>query len=238
MTLRSAIGRIAAYAAAFVAASTVHLTAHGALLYAFDDFFFASPAPTQTVAHTSASAIAFTGAAYFCTSFNGNPGGSCGGYGNDASTFTITPDPGYALNITGFSFDERNVDQFGPTRFDVFTSLDGFTRSLLSGALSPSATSFTHWSVALSIDDVAEPFTVRIVPSGLVGLPASQWRLDNVRLDVAAVPFVPPVPVSAPAGWALVVAALAGLGATRRLGRVRPLSRPNRFLPLECTGSR
>ena len=105
MTLRSAIGRIAAYAAAFVAASTVHLTAHGALLYAFDDFFFASPAPTQTVAPTSASAIAFTGAAYFCTSYNGNPGGSCGGYGNDASTFTITPDPGYALNITGFSFD-------------------------------------------------------------------------------------------------------------------------------------
>lgn len=218
MTRRLSLARIAAYAAACATASTMHLTAHAALVYGFDGFF-ATRAATQTVANTTASNLEFSGAAYFCTGFNGVPPGSCSVLGNNSVLFTITPDAGYALNITGFSFDERNTAAVAPTRFDVFTSLDDFAAPILSGALSPLATTFTHHAVALSVTDLDTPFSVRIAASGHVGNNVPHWDLDNVRLDVTAVPYTPPEPVSAPASWALAVAALAGLGATRRLGR-------------------
>jgi len=41
-------------------------------------------------------------------------GAWCGGYGNYSTEFSVTANAGYALDVTGFSFDEWNSSAFGP----------------------------------------------------------------------------------------------------------------------------
>src|SRR5262249_5988048 len=106
-------------------------------------------------------------------------------------SFTVTPDPGKALDLVSFSFDEENVTAFGPTRWDVFTSVDGFMSSLDGAALTPNATTFSHHVIPLDgpqFQNLTAPLQIRI--SGNEGPPrgiGGAWFLDNIRLDFTLV---------------------------------------------------
>jgi PEP-CTERM motif len=167
----------------------VGVRAEATTIYAFDGL---SPSPTTTTANASSSSFHFASVSPVgptCISAIGNPGPSCGAFGDSTDSFTVTPFAGSSLSVTGFSFDERNVDVFGPTSFSVFTSADGFTSAILSGALGASAVSFTNHSTSLALFGLTGPFEVRIVATGRGNnFPQSAWLLDNVTLTAEAVP--------------------------------------------------
>ncbi len=169
--------------------------AEATTIYAFNGFSFS---PTTTTANASSSNFIISDpSGSLCSGALGNPGPSCGGFGDSTGSFTVTPLAGYTLSVTGFSFDERNVDDSGPTSFSVFTSADGFTSAILSGALGASAGSFTNHSTPLALSGLTGPFDVRIVSTGRGNnFPQSVWLLDNVTLTVAAVPQVVPEPAT------------------------------------------
>jgi hypothetical protein len=122
-------------------------------------------------------------------------GDLCGGFGNFSAQFSVTANAGYALDVTGFSFDEVNPTGRGPTRFDVLTSADGFASPILSGSLAPGATTLTNHAISLALSGLTDPLIVRIVASGNdPSMGTGDWLLDNVTLTATAVPLAAPVP--------------------------------------------
>ena len=156
-----------------------------------------STSPTTTTANATATPFGFDDIS-ICTSSTGSPAPSCGGFGSTTGSFTVAPLAGFVLNVTGFSFDERNSGGLGPTSFDVFTSADGFASPIISGALGAGAQSFTHHSTALALLNLSSPLQVRIVSTGAPAAgPVSAWMLDNVTLTAEAVPAAAPEPAAA-----------------------------------------
>jgi len=167
--------------------------------------------PTTIPANTTAPFLSFN-ELNSCSFVDGNPGPAAGGLGSHIGTFTLTPAAGYSLTISGFSFDEQNLLGNGPTAFAVYTSVDGFTTPILSGALGPFAPAFTHHSTSLALSAIDDPVTVRIVATGRDEFPKSVWFLDNITLLAEAVVIAAPVPASP----ALLALGLAVLGWNRR----------------------
>lgn len=163
-------------------------TAEATTIYTFPA---GSTAPTTVTANAAASNFQFYNSTYACP-----PAGGCGSYGNSTDQFSVAPLAGFTLNVTGFSFDERNPGSFptSPNAFHVFTSADGFTSPILSGTLSQNAVAFTTHSTSLSLLDITGPLVVRIVASGREGLPQHAWLLDNVTLHATAMPVSTAVP--------------------------------------------
>lgn len=184
--------------------------ASAALVYGFDE---ATLQATQTIAHTTASKFNIRSNWGSSCFYQGNPGFACGPFGDGTMSFTLTADAGYALDITRFSFDERNGDIYGPTAFAVYTSADGFASAILADVLGSAAAGYTSHSVGLSLSNWSDPLQVRIVATGRPGLPASGWYLDNVRLDGVAQPAAA---LPEPGTMALALLGLVALGARRR----------------------
>lgn len=172
--------------------STFASTAEATTIYTFDGFVYT---PSTTTANTTASNFSFNSVSGTSTCFTfGSPNVACGGFGNTVAEFTVTPLAGYSLTITGLAFDERNAGDVGPTAFHVLTSADGFTSPIVSGALVQDAPVFTNHAVSLSLFNLTDPFVVRLVSTGRADLPMSAWYLDNVTLNVQAVPIATAVP--------------------------------------------
>jgi hypothetical protein len=167
-------------------------TAEAATMYSFNGF---SDTPTTTTANTTASDFSFTSVSgvSICWAF-AYPDVACGGFGSTIGEFTVAPLAGYSLTITGLSFDERNAGGVGPTAFHVLTSADGFASPIVSGALAQNAPVFTNHAVSLSLFNLIDPFVVRLVSTGRDDVPMSAWYLDNVTLNVEAVPIATAVP--------------------------------------------
>jgi hypothetical protein len=187
------------------------------LAYDFTGFTFN---PATVPANATASPLVNDGL-FVMTSSSGTPPPSGGEFDNSGpsgthfTSFTLTPDPGFALNLLAFSFDESNLTNSGPVGFDIYTSVDAFGSSILGGALSPNAASFTSHSVALGSAPylgLVSPVTIRI--SGFGGPPVGSlqgaWLLDNITLTVDV------VPVPEPATIALVGLGVVGLIRRRR----------------------
>jgi len=174
-------------------------TAFGdSLLYDFASGAFVNPVPASVVpANTTASSLSGVGGIQGGTGTpppSGGPVNNSGPSGTHYVSFTVTPNAGFSLDVLALSFDERNLTAVGPTGFDVYTSVDGFTSSILGGALAQSATGFTNHSVALSgpYSAISGPFTVRISGfGGPASAPQGIWLLDNIALTVTAVPEPP-----------------------------------------------
>jgi hypothetical protein len=183
-------------------------------IYDFNDFGNHFAASTTTANATSSDFQIDSSRGWGC-------GTSCAGYGDFSAQFSVAANAGYALAVTGFSFDEWNSSQFGPTRFDVFTSVDGFSSPILSALLSPNATTFTNHTVSLALSGLTDPLTVRIVASGHDNNAGavSAWNLDNVTLTATAVPLAAPVPE--PTSMILLGTGLLGVAGCIRRG---PLS--------------
>jgi hypothetical protein len=182
------------FTAILLVGSTFASTAGATTIYSFDSFVMT---PSTTTANTTASNFSFTsaGGTTLCWA-SPYPDAACGGFGSAIGEFTIAPVAGYSLTVTGLSFDERNAGggTFGPTAFHVLTSADGFTSPIISGALTQGATAFTNHAVSLSLFNITDPFVVRLVSTGRDVFPMSAWLLDNVTLNVEAIPVATAVP--------------------------------------------
>jgi hypothetical protein len=141
---------------------------------------------------------------------NPEPSGGPVVFSQSTLSFTVTPNAGYLLNLSSFSFDERNIGSFGPTSFSVFTSVDNFLNPIGSANLDPDAPSFTNRAFSLAApiyQNLVSPFTIRIVadknpPSTI----ATVWYTDNLTLDLEAVPV--PTPALLPGLVGMGIAAL------------------------------
>ena len=108
------------------------------LLYDFAPGAFVNLVPPSIPANTTASSLTGVGGIPGATGTpppSGGPVENPGPSGTHYVSFTVTLDAGFALNVLALSFDERDVTGFGPTGFDVDMSVDGFTGSILGGAL-------------------------------------------------------------------------------------------------------
>lgn len=179
------------------------------IIYTFDGF---SESPSGVPANVSATDIDFRGgtpSGTLTTSEIGNPPPSEGRFDNSGASgtgytfFRVTPDPGFVLNLTEFSFDERNLTNVGPTAWDVYTSADGFATPIAGAALTPEAAAFSSHATFLAaaqFQNRSDPFEVRI--SGFGGPPVGQtqgvWLLDNVALtfEVARARVLEPRPLA------------------------------------------
>lgn len=213
--LRAVVAAACAIAAAPAQATT---------LYTFAGL---SQAATITTPNATASDIEFTASGFpinLCSGSNGNPPAACGPFNNTTTSFTVTALAGYALDVSGFSFDERNIGEYGPTQFEVFTSADGYTTPIAAGALAPSASAFTNHSTALALTGLSS-LTVRIVSSGWDAQGNdpplyTPWFLDNITLRASTRPASVPEPsVLLLAGAGILAAARRRSGTPARSGR-------------------
>ncbi len=102
-------------------------------------------------------------------------------------TFTLTPNSGYSIAITGMTFGSRSTGT-GPQAYTISTSVGGFAAGVASGTLlnnsvwalqSPSFTTVTG-SAGSSIE-------VRIYAYGGAGSPAANtenWRIDDINFTI------------------------------------------------------
>ncbi len=128
--------------------------------------------------------------------------------------FTLTPNAGYYLNITGISFGARSSTT-GPQAYAVKSSVDGYSATLATGTMANNSTyvlfspSFTSVTGAYN-----SAVTVRIYGYNGSGSPATgtiNWRLDDINIGYT----VNPVPCSGTpaAGTVSGATAICGSGA-------------------------
>ncbi len=154
---------------AFGCASALPIGSRAAsVAYTFDH----SLSPNVVPAGVSASLLSGIDVVSFV---EGNPvpsGGTVDTFGPSGTSFmefTVTPNLGFALNLISFSFDERNYLDFGPTGFDVYSSVDRFTSPLIGGLLMSTAVNFSSHSASLagaSYQNLTTPFTMLLSGSG------------------------------------------------------------------------
>ena len=103
-------------------------------------------------------------------------------------TFTIQPDSGYRMDISGFSFAERAP---GPASmaWALRSSIDSFASDIASGNLPSNLPVFFTYSVPLSYANLNAPVEFRLYAYYLAPF-GSNWSVDNVSIDgtVSAVP--------------------------------------------------
>ena len=107
--------------------------------------------------------------------------------------FTLAPNPGLSLVATNFELGSRSRTGFGPTTLTLTASIDGFTSDIsILGSMTLVANSnwalynLSSFSYTAPVDT---PVTFRIYGTdGTGGLATSNWRIDDVTLQLVAVP--------------------------------------------------
>jgi hypothetical protein len=107
--------------------------------------------------------------------------------------FTLAPNAGLNLVATDFELGSRGTTGFGPTTLTLAASTDGFASNIsILGSMSLVANNswalynLTSFSYSAPIDT---PVTFRIFGTdGTGGLASSNWRIDDVTLQIVAVP--------------------------------------------------
>ncbi len=218
--IRSRLARTCTFLVTALAVSTAAQAE--AVRFAFQDFGGDILAPTATPAHVRASPITIAnpvGAFGVCwnTDLGGTNDFACGGFGSSTLAFTVTADAGWVFDVLGFTFQGLGPDEFGPTAYAVYSSLDGFAHALIGGSLAQQTDLQRYdYDAGLAATALGGPLELRIVSSGRDDFPMSAWLLDNLQLDLAVRPShaVPEPGTSALAALALLV--VAGSAAQRR----------------------
>ncbi len=129
----------------------------------------------------------------------GSPGDAISGNGWNASDryweFTVTANPGIALDLSSLSFDYRRSST-GPSGYEV--TINGLNVS--SGSMTATLTGNTFYPATVPISGFStlSSAQVRIYGTGATG-PSGTFRLDNVVLDGLALRTVPE-----PSTWLLL----------------------------------
>ncbi len=129
-----------------------------------------SLASTDTDPFSTASSLSLVGLSPYGFDTGGNPGPSLRIGANPIPnsfspssylSFTITPNPGHALNLNSLSLDAAIVNPAGSYTgfFEVRSSVDGFTAAVLSGTITSISPTFTSYSTTLGPSFVNLPST-------------------------------------------------------------------------------
>ena len=107
-----------------------------------------------------------------------------GASGSAYFEFTLTPNAGKIVALTGISFGTRSTAS-GPTAYSLRSNLDGFGSDIVSGGISNNST----WALqtqTLSVNSpVGTAITFRIYGhsgSGAVATSTANWRIDDLTL--------------------------------------------------------
>ncbi|HTT57235.1 MAG TPA: ExeM/NucH family extracellular endonuclease [Opitutaceae bacterium] len=169
---------------------------------------------TTTLLTTTSASSGYTGAS---GQFNAGAADRIGALNQGANgsayfEFTLTPDYNKQLTVTGLSFGSRSTGT-GPQAFAVFTSLDGFTTPIVSGALANTSTwALQTPTIAPLTTDTGAEITFRIFGYNGAGSPASgtaNWRIDDLAVTLTTAvgtPVPPAVTAVTPADGATGVA--------------------------------
>lgn len=94
--------------------------------------------------------------------------------------FELIVDPGYELNITSVSFDER-ASGTGPQAWGLRSSLDGFVDDIASGMVLTNS-AFDPQSAVLDIEGATGTIEFRLYGRDAAG-GSGTWRIDNFILE-------------------------------------------------------
>lgn len=146
--------------------------------------------PSRTIAHARASRLSIATRpwpnAVGPAPEDEGGGGGLGAYGHSVWSFTLEPQAGHGLDISGFSLEQRAGGPCGPRRFEVCTSVDGFQRPILSSAVGLPEDGYVRHAVALDLRALVQPFVLRIVASEAMAFEPSGWFLRRIALAVRA----------------------------------------------------
>ena len=148
-------------------------------------------------------------------------------------SFTISPNPGYVLNLDNFSLATAKVDSFTGSYtgfYQVRSSVDGFTSAVLSGTISSVVPTFSTASTTLgpSFQNLASvEFRIYIWDSNNGA--KNGVLVDNITV-VGSVSLIPE-PSSLAAAAALGLAGLVAVQAIRGGARLRRARHPRSLRP-------
>ena len=101
-------------------------------------------------------------------------------------TFTLTPNAGFSIDTTAFSFGSRSTAS-GPVLLTLRSSVDGFSTDVAS-AVAANDSSWSLFSFVINVSghtDTAVEF--RLYGSG-GSATASNWRIDDLSVTATAIP--------------------------------------------------
>lgn len=115
----------------------------------------------------------------------------------DTSTyfeFTLTPQTGYNVQLTGMSFGSRSTAS-GPQAYTLRSSLDNYTADVATGTFANNSTWVMHTpTVSATASTNNAPITFRLFGhdgSGSASIGTANWRIDDLSLNVAALAIAP-----------------------------------------------
>lgn len=198
----------------------------GTSVIAFD--FDTPPSPSSTPVPPSLAApglgvSGFDALANLRNDFNGNGGNAFGANGDWTAAglnrlfFAIDVAPGFALDLTGYGFDEQGSGGgsrgFGPTDWQLFVgpgATPAASGAATIGAFGTHAGALGFSGLTGRIDVVLLAFGAADNPAGAGNAHTGSWRIDNFILEgaVSAVPlpgalalFAGALPLLGAAGW-------------------------------------
>jgi hypothetical protein len=107
--------------------------------------------------------------------------------------FTLTPQFGFNAVLTALSFGSRSTNT-GPQAYTLRSSADGYVSNVASGTFSNNSVWVLHTPTIVTTSSVNAPITFRLYGSngtGNAGLGSVNWRIDDLKLTVSAVPVAP-----------------------------------------------
>ena len=107
--------------------------------------------------------------------------------------FTLTPQFGFNALLTGLSFGSRSTST-GPQAYTLRSSVDGFVSNVASGTFLNNSVWVLHTPTIVSTSSANGPITFRLYGhsgAGLPGLGSANWRIDDLKLTISAVPVAP-----------------------------------------------
>ena len=124
---------------------------------------------------------------------------------NDYYAFTLAPDDGYQMSLSGLELDERRSST-GIRQWSVRSSLDGFGADLgLFTVPDDTATRVNQaTSLGFAFQELASPVEFRIYGFGAEGA-SGTWRIDNLEMMGSVSPIPEPGTCALMFGFGLVV---------------------------------